>query len=42
MVAEDAFQNDVEDIEVQVSPNEEAVKGKEVYVFPISVQTIMF
>ena len=42
MVAEDDEAKDVEDIEVQVSPNEETVKGEEVYIFPVSIQTIFF
>ena len=28
--------NDLEEVEVQVKPNEEPVKGEEVFVFPIS------
>jgi hypothetical protein len=42
MVAEEEDPKDVEDIEVQVLPTEEAVKGEEVYVFPVSIQTILF
>ena len=36
LVAEEEDAKDVEDIEVQVSPNEEPVKSEEVYVFPVS------